>query len=82
MTFPFFFYLSCLSCSHPHGTYANRPSEEFALLEVAYTVARMVQAFPNIDVPAGHSQVAPGLETQNLTLVVSSAEGCVVSLKR
>ncbi|KAM7195406.1 Cytochrome P450 [Rhypophila sp. PSN 637] len=55
--------------------------KEFAELEVYYTVARVVQVFPRIEVPTSELDVAVGDETQNLTLVVSSAEGCVVSLR-
>ncbi|KAK4242329.1 cytochrome P450, partial [Achaetomium macrosporum] len=55
--------------------------QEFALLEVAYTVARVVQVFPTIEVPPGQPPVDVGRERQTLTLVVASADGCVVSLK-
>lgn len=56
-------------------------TEEFALLEVAYTVARLVQIFPTIHVTPAEAAVEVGQEKQTLTLVVASAEGCVVSLK-
>ncbi|KAH7313319.1 cytochrome P450 [Stachybotrys elegans] len=55
--------------------------QEFALLEVTYAVARIVQAFPWIEVPPGSQDVEVGMEKQTLTLVVASAEGCVVSMK-
>ncbi|QLI72644.1 uncharacterized protein G6M90_00g083950 [Metarhizium brunneum] len=55
--------------------------QEFALLEVAYTVARLVQVFSKIELPSGEREVKVGQERQILTLVVASAEGCVVSLK-
>ncbi|KID69350.1 cytochrome P450 52A11, partial [Metarhizium hybridum] len=55
--------------------------QEFALLEVAYTVARLVQVFPKFELPRGEREVKVGQERQILTLVVASAEGCVVSLK-
>ncbi|KHN98863.1 Cytochrome P450 [Metarhizium album ARSEF 1941] len=55
--------------------------QEFALLEVAYTVARLVQVFPKIKLPPGEPAVKVGQEKQILTLVVASAEGCRVSLK-
>ena len=54
--------------------------QEFAWLEIAYTIARMVQVFPQIRVPSDEASVRVGMEKQNLTLVVSSADGCVVSL--
>ena len=50
--------------------------------EVYYTVARIVQVFSSIDVPDTEPHVSVGEEKQNLTLVVASAEGCVVSLTR
>ncbi|KAI0866205.1 cytochrome P450 [Xylaria cubensis] len=56
--------------------------QEFALLEASYTVVRLVQAFPQITVPSTEPQVGVGDERQNFTLVVSCAEGCVVSLSR
>lgn len=55
--------------------------EKFAMLEVAYTIARMIQVFPKIEVPPGEAPVKVGQEKQSLTLVVASAEGCRVSLK-
>ena len=51
------------------------------MLEVAYTVARVVQVFPRIEVSPGEPAADLGREKQTLTLVVSSAEGCRVSLK-
>ncbi|KAL6862549.1 hypothetical protein ACO1O0_002783 [Amphichorda felina] len=54
--------------------------QEFAWLEIAYTIARVVQVFPQIRVPSDEASVGVGMEKQNLTLVVSSADGCVVSL--
>ncbi|KFA81731.1 hypothetical protein S40288_05998 [Stachybotrys chartarum IBT 40288] len=54
--------------------------QEFALLEVAYTVARLIQIYPRIQVPNGESDVTVGEERQTLTLVVACADGCRVSL--
>lgn len=54
--------------------------QEFALLEVGYTVARLVQRFPFITVPAGDPHVAIGEEKQHLTLVVASGDGCRVQM--
>jgi len=62
-------------------TMLTRVTEEFALLEVTYTVARVVQTFPRIGLPPGEDAVPPGLEKQTLTLVVASAGGCLVSLQ-
>ncbi|KAI0399301.1 cytochrome P450 [Xylaria palmicola] len=54
--------------------------QDFALLEASYTVARLVQLYPEIKVPSSEAEVEIGDERQNLTLVVSCAEGCVVSM--
>ncbi|KAF2963475.1 hypothetical protein GQX73_g10098 [Xylaria multiplex] len=43
--------------------------QEFALLEVSYTVVRLVQLFPRIGVPSTEVLVEVGDEKQNLTLV-------------
>ncbi|KAL6413894.1 cytochrome P450 [Ilyonectria robusta] len=55
--------------------------QDLALMQVSYTVARMVQVFPKMEVPRTEPKVEVGMEKQNLTLVVSSADGCVVSLR-
>ncbi|KAH7357887.1 cytochrome P450 [Plectosphaerella cucumerina] len=55
--------------------------QEFALLLVSYTLARFIQLFPVIQVADGDSGSKIGEERQALTLVVSCAEGCKVSLK-
>lgn len=55
--------------------------EELALLQVAYTVARIVQVFPFIELPETDVNTETGKEKQDLTLVLSSGDGCVVSLK-
>ncbi|KAI1265358.1 cytochrome P450 [Xylariaceae sp. FL1019] len=54
--------------------------EEFALLEASYTVARLLQLYPHIAVPVAEAPIDVGDEQQNLTLVVSCAEGCTVFL--
>jgi cytochrome P450 len=54
--------------------------QEFALQLVTFTIARMIQVYPYMELPPG-KKVPVGQEKQALTLVVSSAEGCVVSLK-
>jgi cytochrome P450 len=55
--------------------------QDFALLEAGYTVARLVQRFPFISVPAGEPVVEVGKEKQVLTLVVASGDGCRVHLR-
>ena len=53
---------------------------DFALTESAYTVVRLLQHFPVIRLPAGHKVELTGEEKQNVTLVLSSTEGCMVDL--
>lgn len=59
---------------------ANDFLEEFAYLEISYTIARLIQLYPAIEVARGERFAKPGDEKQTLTLVVSSAEGCKVKL--
>ncbi len=56
--------------------------QDFALIEVSYTVVRLLQAFPAIALPAGAKDEQIGTEKQRLTLVLSSADGCKVELHR
>ncbi|KAI1272030.1 cytochrome P450 [Xylaria sp. FL0933] len=56
--------------------------QEFALLEASYTVARLIQIFPKIMASPTERLVDAGDEKQQLTLVVSCAEGCVVTMGR
>lgn len=55
--------------------------QEFALIEASYTVARIIQVFPWMELSAEETMVRVGQERQTLTLVVASADGCVVQLK-
>ena len=54
--------------------------QEFAMLEASYTIVRLIQAFPRIELPPLEPNPRLGREKQTLTLVVSSAEGCYVKL--
>lgn len=54
--------------------------EDFAMMEVSYTVVRLLQTFPTISLPKGEPVEAVGSERQQLTLVLSSADGCRVEL--
>ena len=56
--------------------------EDFALMEVSYTIVRMLQAFPNISLPDGESITPTGRERQRLTLVLSCEDGCKVEIRR
>ena len=56
--------------------------QDFALMEVSYTIVRLLQAFPTICLPKGERVERVGTERQRLTLVLSSADGCRVELER
>lgn len=56
--------------------------QDFALMEASFTVVRLLQTFPVIKLPEGEVIEPVGTERQKLTLVLSSADGCRVSLKR
>ena len=55
-------------------------AEDFALLEVAYTIVRLIQEFPLIEVPADEASVRIGEERQKINLVLGCADGCRVVL--
>ena len=54
--------------------------QDFALMEVSYTIVRLLQAFTTIRLPSGEKNEPVGTERQRLTLVLSSADGCRVEL--
>lgn len=57
--------------------------EDFALLEAAYAVIRILQTFPSLELPDDEptiEEVPVGSERQDVTLVVASADGCRVKL--
>ncbi|KAK0750308.1 cytochrome P450 [Schizothecium vesticola] len=56
--------------------------QDFALMEASFTVIRLLQTFPLIKLPEGEVIEPVGTERQKLTLVLSSADGCRVSLQR
>lgn len=55
--------------------------EDFALMEVSYTIVRLLQTFADIKLPEREPIEPAGLERQRLTLVLSSADGCRVHIK-
>ena len=57
-------------------------TEEFAILEAGYLVVRLLQRFPTLHLPADERMQEVGEERQKLTLVLSSADGCRVILKK
>jgi cytochrome P450 len=56
--------------------------QDFALMEVSYTLIRLLQEFPVITLPAHEKNEPIGTEKQRLTLVLSSADGCRVQVGR
>jgi cytochrome P450 len=52
--------------------------EDFALMEISYTIVKLLQAFPSISLSASQIREEVGGEKQNLTLVLTSADGCKV----
>ncbi|KAL8750817.1 MAG: hypothetical protein Q9199_006828 [Rusavskia elegans] len=53
---------------------------DFGLNEAAYTVVRLIQRFPTIQLPPGEKVELVGAEKQTMTLVLSITEGCKVEL--
>ena len=56
--------------------------KDFALMEVSFTLIRLLQEFPAITLPVDEKNEPIGTERQRLTLVLSSADGCKVELDR
>ena len=54
--------------------------EDFGLMLASYGIARMIQAFPKIELAPGEIWEEPGTERQHLTLTLSNADGCKVLL--
>jgi cytochrome P450 len=56
--------------------------QEFALLEVGYTVVRLLQVFSRIEYDETRERVRIGEERQDVTLVLACGDGCWVRLRR
>jgi cytochrome P450 len=54
--------------------------EDFALMQISYTVIRLLQAISALNMPEGEKWEPIGTERQRLTLVLSSANGCKVEI--
>lgn len=54
--------------------------KDFGLMLASYGIARMIQAFPKIELAPGEVWEEPGTERQHLTLTLSNADGCKVLL--
>ena len=55
--------------------------QEFALIEASYGIVSVIRKFPRLRLPPGEQIEPPGEEKQDLTIVVSSHEGCKVLLE-
>jgi hypothetical protein len=53
---------------------------DFALIEAAYIVVRIIQRFPTIKLPKGEMVELVGVEKQTMTLVMSIIEGCKIKI--
>jgi len=53
---------------------------DFAMVEAAYTVVRLLQRYPKVTLPEGEKVELVGVEKQTTTLVLQIAEGCKVRL--
>ncbi|KAI1813016.1 cytochrome P450 [Poronia punctata] len=53
--------------------------EDFALMEVYYTVVKLLQTFPCIELPSNETNEPVGTERQRLSLVLACADGCRIS---
>ncbi|KAJ5583500.1 hypothetical protein N7535_002120 [Penicillium sp. DV-2018c] len=56
--------------------------EDFAQMEISYTIVRLLQTFSQILLPQEEPNEPIGSERQRLTLVLSSAEGCKVEIRQ
>jgi hypothetical protein len=54
---------------------------DFALVEAAYVVVRLLQTFSTIKLPEGELVELVGVEKQVTTLVVSIKDGCRVEIR-
>ncbi|KAJ4514742.1 hypothetical protein HRR75_004106 [Exophiala dermatitidis] len=54
---------------------------DFALTEAAYTIVRLIQRFPTIQLPPGEVVELTGVEKQTMTLVMSITDGCKVEVQ-
>ena len=65
-----------------HGGPRACLGQDFALMEVSYTIVRLLQYFQTIRLPNGEKNEPVGTERQRLTLVLSSADGCRAELEK
>lgn len=53
---------------------------DFALTEAAFTIVRIFQRYPSIQLPDGGPPNLAGVEKQTMTLVLQITDGCKVEL--
>lgn len=53
-------------------------TEEFALLEASYTIVRLLQNFQELEYDPEQEWAEVGEECQDVTLVLSSYDGCPI----
>lgn len=56
--------------------------QDFALMEVSYTIVRLLRAYEVIVIPPGEKVEPTGSERQALSLVLTPAEGCRVAMEK
>lgn len=56
--------------------------QDFAMMEISYTIVRLLRVCKVIKLPEGEKVEAVGMERQRLTLVLLSADGCKVMVER
>ncbi|MCJ1244075.1 hypothetical protein MMC30_001272 [Trapelia coarctata] len=56
--------------------------QDFAMMEISYTIVRLLRVCGVIKLPEGEKVEAVGMERQRLTLVLLSADGCRVMVER
>jgi hypothetical protein len=56
-------------------------TEEFALVEASYTIARLLQTFKNFEYDPDQEMVEVGGEPQDVTLVLAPADGCHIRVR-
>jgi cytochrome P450 len=55
--------------------------KDYAIMESSYAIIRILQRYPNIRLPPGVPNLEVGAEKQNLSIVLTSAEGTQVLLE-
>jgi cytochrome P450 len=55
--------------------------EDFALMEISYTIVRLLRVSESIELPNGEENEPIGSERQRLSLVLAPADGCRVKLQ-